>query len=252
MGELTVVVPCFNEARRLDAPALEAFFQAPRVRLVLVDDGSTDETRALLERLAARHAGRCQVLALWPNGGKAEAVRRGLHRALEATPRPEVVGYCDADLATPVEEMLRVAAEVEGPVEVALASRVGLLGRRIERSLSRHYLGRVFATAASLALDLPVYDTQCGAKAFKVTPLLEEALARPFTARWAFDVELLDRLLRPPAPHAGLSAGHIVEVPLMAWRDVKGSKLTAKAMARAGLDVAAVGLRRLARGSTPR
>ena len=81
-------------------------------------------------------------------------------------------------------------------LQVVIGSRVGLLGHDIDRSLRRHYLGRIFATVSSAVLDLPVYDTQCGAKAFRVTPALRAALADPFTSRWAFDVELLGRLRR--------------------------------------------------------
>jgi hypothetical protein len=104
---------------------------------------------------------------------------------------------------------------------------VALLGRDIRRKAYRHYLGRVFATFASLILDAPVYDTQCGAKAFRRTPALEAALGQPFSARWAFDVELIGRLLAgaPGAPAIPLSA--FVEVPLGAWHDVGGSTLRA-------------------------
>ena len=112
-----------------------------------------------------------------------------------------------------------------------------LLGRQIERVAARHYLGRVFATAASLTLDLPVYDTQCGAKFFRRTPALEEALARPFLSRWVFEVELLSRVTR--GPHA-ISVDRIQEEPLLVWRDVAGSKLTNRAKVRAVVDLARI------------
>jgi len=230
-----VVVPCFNEAQRID---LERFLALPRARvgLVFVDDGSTDETLSTLRAFVSGRPG-LTVLALERNGGKGEAVRRGLLHAIEQGATK--VGYLDADLATPPEEMLRVLGSLEGPVEIALGSRVALLGRNVERNVARHYLGRIFATAASQALSLRVYDTQCGAKAFSVTPDLKRALSQPFRSRWVFDVELLRRLL-PPAPRP---TQRIIEVPLLEWRDVKGSKLTPRAMARAAFDLLGLALR---------
>ncbi|MBE2252301.1 MAG: glycosyltransferase [Myxococcus sp.] len=238
-----IVVPCYNEAARIELPRFSAFFDAG-VQLLFVNDGSTDDTGSLLAALVAKHPGQARLHSLARNSGKAEAVRHGLNEALAhgAT----IVGYTDADLATPPPEMLRVLDSVQGTVQVALGSRVALLGRRIERSPRRHYLGRVFATAASLALGVRVYDTQCGAKAFLVTDGLRDALARPFASRWAFDVELLERLLRS-SKDLGMLPSDVVEVPLHEWRDVRGSKLSATAMLKAGLDLASIGVGRALR-----
>jgi len=100
-----------------------------------------------------------------------------------------------------------------------------MLGYDIERSAVRHYLGRVFATAASVILKARVYDTQCGAKLFRVGAALQAALGDPFPDRWSFDVELLARLLYPPPGVPPVAPDQIVEVPLTEWRDVGGSKL---------------------------
>ncbi|HEY7375200.1 MAG TPA: hypothetical protein VIF57_23765, partial [Polyangia bacterium] len=110
----------------------------------------------------------------------------------------------------------------------------------IERSAVRHYLGRVFATAASLILRTRVYDTQCGAKLFRAGPALAEALSAPFLSRWAFDVELLGRLLIGTPGVAPLPLAAIVEVPLAVWHDVEGSKLGLAGMARTARDLALV------------
>ncbi|TMA23794.1 MAG: glycosyltransferase [Deltaproteobacteria bacterium] len=220
MAHSTVVIPCFNEARRLPAERIQALGHHPSVDLVLVDDGSTDGTSLALERICrALPLGKARLLVLERNCGKAEAVRRGLLAALEMG--SDFVAYLDADLATPGEEMLRILGVLEsGSVHAALGSRVAVLGTHIERSATRHYLGRFFATVASLILHLPVYDTQCGAKAFRAGPALAAALSTPFHARWAFDVELIGRLLA-----AGLTAEDFIEVPLRRWVDVAGSRL---------------------------
>ena len=160
------------------------------------------------------------------------------------------VGYADADLSTSPEELSRLAKELEvRGVHVVLGSRVRLLGAQIDRRPLRHYLGRLFASVASLALRLPVYDTQCGAKFFRAGPALRHALAEPFHSRWAFDVELIGRLLR--SPETPLSAADFVEVPLRHWADVNGSKLSPLAALRAGFDLFLIGyrLRRRGRGA---
>lgn len=234
-GARTVwVVPCFNESHRLDTQAwLELIAGDSGVELLFVNDGSTDDTGAMLRALADKHPGRIGVLSLDRNRGKGEAVRRGLVHALDSG--AHIVGYADADLATPVEELRRMLGMLQSRnVSVLLASRVALLGRHIERRAVRHYLGRVLSTAASIVLALPVYDTQCGAKLFKRSTALQGALAMPFLSRWVFDVELLGRLLSGPGR---LRTDEVVEEPLYTWRDKSGSKITPLDMLRAIFDL---------------
>ncbi|HEY6476316.1 MAG TPA: glycosyltransferase [Polyangia bacterium] len=239
---LTVVVPCYNEAERLaEGPLLNFLDACDGASLLFVDDGSTDATAARLGAIAAARPERIAVTSLQPNGGKAEAVRRGMREALERG--AGLVGYLDADLSTPPDELFRLRAAFERPgVEAVLGARVALLGTDIERSAVRHYLGRIFASLAAVILHARVYDTQCGAKLFRASPALDAALASPFLSRWAFDVELLGRLLAgsPAAPGLPLSA--VVEVPLHTWHDVKGSKLGPLAMARTLAELGRIGV----------
>jgi dolichyl-phosphate beta-glucosyltransferase len=235
-----IVVPCFNEASRLDGDRLLALVEEPGVDLLLVDDGSTDGTGGLLAAIAARAPGRVRVLSLSENAGKGEAVRAGMARALEDG--AQLTGYLDADLSTPPAEMLRILKTLAGDERLhgALGSRVLLLGRRIERQAHRHYLGRVFGTAASAILGAPIYDTQCGAKAFRRSAALEAALREPFSSSWAFDVELIGRLLAGDGRAEPVPLASLVEVPLREWRDVKGSKLGGASMLRAAVDLARI------------
>ena len=122
-----------------------------------------------------------------------------------------------------------------------MGSRVQLLGRAINRKSARHYLGRIFATCASLSLGLPVYDTQCGAKLFRRTQALAEALREPFSSRWAFDVELLARLIRPCAGILAIPVARIWEEPLLTWTDVPGSKMRLAAALWTALELARIG-----------
>jgi dolichyl-phosphate beta-glucosyltransferase len=242
---LTVVIPCYNEADRLDEAPLLAFLDGcAEASLLFVDDGSTDATADRLAAIAAARPARIDLVSLRPNGGKAEAVRRGMQTALGRG--AGVVGYLDADLSTPPREIFRLRAAFERPgvaadVQAVLGARVALLGTDIERSAVRHYLGRIFASVAAGILHARVYDTQCGAKLFRASAALDAALATPFLSRWAFDVELLGRLLTGGEGVAALPITAVVEVPLTTWHDVKGSKLSPVAMARSLVDLGRIG-----------
>src|SRR5207249_2480818 len=99
MPRAIVVVPCYNEARRLNVRAIQEFARRTEFAdLLFVNDGSRDETLELLERLNQSHPGRFSLLHLAKNGGKAEAVRQGLLLALRSG--ADYVGFWDADLAT--------------------------------------------------------------------------------------------------------------------------------------------------------
>jgi dolichyl-phosphate beta-glucosyltransferase len=252
MRTLTLVVPCYNEAARLKPADFHAFMERAGLMLLFVDDGSTDSTAEVLEQLCSALNGRGTLLRMPANGGKAEAVRQGMRRALEQG--AEVTGYVDADLATPPAEMLRLQDWLERKSEaVGLGARVRLLGTNIRRRPLRHYLGRIFATLASLILRLPVYDTQCGAKIFARTPALEAALAEPFLSRWAFDVELIGRLCVGTPTVPGLSPERFVEMPLRTWEDVRGSKMRLRDVVRMGSDLVRIAwdLRRRRKSAKP-
>ena len=118
--------------------------------------------------------------------------------------------------------------------QFVLGSRLKRLGASVRRSEVRHYLGRVFATAASLLLSLPVYDSQCGAKAFRAD-VVEVLFRDPFSTRWLFDVELLARLRNQLGRDSLLAS--VIEMPLGAWHDVAGSKLGVAHMAAVPLEL---------------
>ena len=239
----TVVVPCHNEATRLDAEAFLRLASDGGLDLVFVDDGSTDDTACVLGELALLYPDHVRLVGLDENRGKGEAVRWGMRFALEHG--APIVGYYDADMATPAAELLRLVEIIEGysGLSVVMASRVRLLGYDVRRPALRHYLGRLFATASGFALSIPVYDTQCGAKLFRRSATLKAAVEDPFVSRWAFDVELLSRLASGSAGVPGLPADSFLEVPLRAWKHVGGSKLGSGAALRAAIDLLAIARR---------
>lgn len=223
---MVLVIPCFNEAGRLDVGTIRGFLGDEKdVDLVLVDDGSSDATGDRLTEIQEGFEDRVDVLTLPANVGKAEAVRQGILRGLEREPRS--VGFWDADLATPLPAVvaLREVLRERPDAEMVFGARVNLLGREIQRNPWRHYLGRIFATAVSVLLGLPIYDTQCGAKIFRVTPDLPALFAEPFETRWLFDVEILARFIQRRGSAAGAA---IVEYPLERWVDMAGSKVRSR------------------------
>lgn len=223
-GRVMIVVPCYNEEFRLPAAEFRRFFGESQIQFVFVDDGSRDKTIEGLESLRKGREDRVHVLRAPVNRGKAEAVRLGFNFALDQG--AEYIGYWDADLATPLDaipELMAVFAQ-RPDLDMVFGSRVKLLGRYVNRRTSRHYLGRIFATVASMVLQLPVYDTQCGAKIFRVRPGTRALTAEPFLTRWVFDVELIARyILSVGSPQT--AAQRIYEFPLNVWDDVGGSKV---------------------------
>lgn len=227
MDRTIVVIPCYDEAKRLDLHAFRVFVDhIEGVEFLFVDDGSKDDTHAMLEGLKRERPGAIDVMRMAKNSGKAEAVRQGM---LEAISRGcDFVAFWDADLSTGLDEIepFRNIMRDRPEMEMVFGSRVNLLGRHIDRKLSRHYMGRIFATVVATALRLPIYDTQCGAKMFRVTEDVRRVLAEPFISRWIFDVEIIARflVLRRKGPKPAVR-DIIVEKPLQKWTDVDGSKL---------------------------
>ncbi|MBV8807798.1 MAG: glycosyltransferase [Acidobacteriaceae bacterium] len=222
-----VIIPCYNEGSRLDVEQFSTWISCSRdTHLLFIDDGSTDNTLLVLKELRARYRDRITILSCRPNRGKAEAVRAGVLHAIDDF-KPAVVGYWDADLATPLDSIDRflevLAARFE--TEMVFGSRIKLLGRYVERRPIRHYLGRVFATVVSTLLHLAIYDTQCGAKLFRVNRYTREVFGEPFLSKWVFDVEIIARYLNIYGGDPQRLEEKIYEYPLETWVDIAGSKV---------------------------
>ena len=190
--KLSIVVPAFNEAERLGASlrAIVAYLKQRRedTELIVVDDGSNDDTATVAEKSLADSASvATRVIRYEPNRGKGHAVRMGLLAA-----QANIVLFSDADLSTPITE----APKLEDPI---LNSECDLTfgSRALDRSLigvhqpwRREQGGRVFNLIVRVATGLPFWDTQCGFKAFRMNvcrPLIEAAQID----RFGFDVELI-------------------------------------------------------------
>ena len=241
MARLTVVVPCYNEAARLDAATAAGVRRQPARRVVAAGQ------RRLEGRDRARcstgwpreRPGRIAALQLTPNRGKAEAVRAGAARRAGG-------GRRDRRLSR--RRSVDAARGGRRPAGGARPARHPGRDRRAHRHARvRHPAQRGPPLPRPRVRDRGV-DDPAGARlrhavrgqAVPGGPALSDALATPFLSRWAFDVEFLGRLLigTPAVPPLPLHA--IVEVPLPVWHDVKGSKLGSGGMARTLRDLALV------------
>ena len=190
--ELSIVVPAYNEAARLGA-SLDAIVtylkeQREQSEVIVVDDGSTDNTATVAEAsLADSGEVATSVIRYEENRGKGYAARTGLLAA-----RANIALFSDADLSTPITETPKLVDPIRnGKCDLAFGSRA--LDRRligVHQSWRREQGGRVFNLIVRLATGLPFWDTQCGFKAFRMNvcrPLIEAAQID----RFGFDVELI-------------------------------------------------------------
>ena len=219
-----LVIPCFNEEHRLVTREVINCIETLNCVVVLVDDGSTDKTREVLGQLSLQFPECIEVLALPENVGKGEAVRAGFNYAFDRG--ASQVLFCDADFSVGPDDLLRICDTLDKHhgYKAVIGSRVAIVGSHIQRSAFRHYSGRAFATLVSLTLGHQIYDTQCGAKVFTADDDVRRAFSQPFLSRWAFDVEVIGRLLRMGQPEN--SRRVILELPLLSWVEVPGSKIT--------------------------
>lgn len=184
---LSVVFPAYNEQARLPATlaTTERFLSAAGLshEILVVDDGSTDDTAAVVRAASARNP-RIRLIVN-PHRGKGYAVRTG---ALAA--RGQVVLFCDADLSAPVEEMARFPTLLDAQHQIVIASREGQGARRIGEPLYRHIMGRVFNFGVRLIAVPGIQDTQAGFKAF-TRAAAKDLFSRQTIDGFGFDVELL-------------------------------------------------------------
>lgn len=192
---ISVVIPVFNEARRIASTLAQVwrYFESSDAEILIVDDGSTDNT-VQLARDFAKDRPRIRVLAE-KHRGKAATVLTGLEQSVG-----ELVVFMDADLATPLETWERCVQAIQDGASVAIASREGVGADRVAEPWYRHVMGRIFNGLVRLLLLPGIHDTQCGFKVFSRAALadilprqrLYENAREVRSARvTAFDVELL-------------------------------------------------------------
>lgn len=216
MGPLTlsIVLPAYNEAGRIGASLDKITDYAQQhawtVEVIVVNDGSTDNTANIVRQYAKRYP--WLVLIENPgNRGKGFSVRNGMLRA-----RGDILLFSDADLSSPIQEADKLIAALQAGADIAIGSRwVRKELQVVPQPLRRQILGRLFNLALRLVLGLNYKDTQCGFKAFR-RPAAESVFAPQQVETWGFDPELLYL-----AKRAGLRT---VEVPVC-WAHSEGTRL---------------------------
>jgi len=221
---VSVVIPCYNEQDRLNTEAITSFLsERPLARVVFVDDASTDHTFARVTGVAGRLPDQVDVVRLGRNVGKAEAVRAGIQRSLDA--RPEFVAYWDADLSTPLEDLDRLITHANQIPDAIIISVSRTLMARAERSQSkaRFIMSRLFARPAG-TLTGGLSDPQNGAKLLRNGPWLDQATSYPFRTRWLLDIELINRARKYSPPEIDPER-LFAEIPASSWQYKPGSHL---------------------------
>jgi dolichyl-phosphate beta-glucosyltransferase len=213
--QLSIVIPCYNEEVRLPRTIeqIERYLDSKGVsyELILVDDGSTDGTRMVMDAAAQRN-GFVRLKALPRNRGKGRALAEGV-----AASKGAEILITDADLSTPIEEVEKLQAELDDGAGVAIASRA-LRASRVEVSqpIYRVLMGKAFNLLVQAVLLPGIWDTQCGFKLFQAE-VAHDAFAALTTDGFGYDPEVLYR-----AKKRGV---RIAEVPVV-WRNSAPTKVS--------------------------
>ena len=220
---ICIIIPVYNEEKRFKSLAFQEFIEkTPHIFFVFIDDASDDHSYLLIRNLHKKYPYQTATLKNVSNKGKANSIHKGFMYA-KSWMEFNVIGYWDADLSTPLEEisLLLEALRNDPNCIVCMGSRKSTSENNIYRLHWRHLLGRGFTFVSSRLFALPFYDTQCGAKLIR-TPFAYQVCEEPFVSRWLVDIEILLRLkdLYPE--------GKFCEVVLRSWTHQPGSKMRIK------------------------
>ncbi len=221
-----VVIPCYNEEERLLSQQFIEFTDSNLgYHLCFVNDGSTDKTLQVLEKLKKGREDFISVYNCEKNGGKGEAVRQGMLHLIKDT-QLDYIGYLDADLSTDFKDFDDLVKTIESSkFKIVSGSRISRMGANIAKESAREVISLTINLIIRKILGMKFKDTQCGAKIIHrdlVVPVFKDR----FITRWLFDVEIFKRMRKIYGKENAISM--ICEQPLKRWVHVGGSKLSMK------------------------
>jgi len=216
---LFMIVPCFNEEKRINLDYWNKLSEIPNVHWIFVNDGSSDGTKSLLNQIK-----NSSVINLESNSGKAEAIRKGILETFNKN-QSEIFqfGYLDADSAFEIEDVknvIKLSFSKESTYDSYWGSRVALSGRNITRNNLRHILSRILITIFGYRMGNLPYDPQTGFKVFKFNNEQMAIFDKNFKTKWFVDLEILLRF-------KVLNGKDMKtwEEPVNTWKDIEGSKI---------------------------
>ncbi len=221
-----VVIPCYNEEDRLSSTIFQNFTHTNLgYHLCFVNDGSTDNTLAVLEELRKGNEDTISIYNCEKNGGKAEAVRQGvLHMSKD--PQLDYIGYLDADLSTDFRDFDELVQTLENSdFKIVSGSRISRMGADINKESARKIISMTINFIIQRILGMPFKDTQCGAKIMD-REIATSMFNKKFITRWLFDVEIFMRMRKKYGKQKVQQL--ICEQPLKRWIHADGSKLSMK------------------------
>ncbi len=187
---LSVIIPAYNESGRIgdSLEKINSFLESKTIdfEVIVVDDGSSDDTTSVVKESALYKSGRVKLFSNSKNRGKGYSVRKGVDEA-----NGELILFTDADLSTPIYELDNLQTSLDSGFDIAIGSR-SIAGSKVSvrQPLYRQTMGRIFNSFIRLFVGETLVDTQCGFKLFK-RDAAKNLFQRSKIDGFAFDVEIL-------------------------------------------------------------
>jgi glycosyltransferase involved in cell wall biosynthesis len=231
-NKIVVIVPCFNEADRLNLVYFNELRTIQNTIWIFVDDGSTDNTSKILKKFSKEI--NVVNLRIERNVGKSKAIAYGMNFASREFANIGWIGFLDSDGAFTsgdVERIIKMTGTIKR-YDAIYTSRVKMAGRNIKRNNARHIVARLITSLFGLVWrDIP-YDTQSGFKLYKYSNDYNSILIQPFKTKWFFDIEISIRYLKYKENEI-----NVWEEPVSSWFDISGSKINYRQTFRISFEV---------------
>ena len=213
---ICIIVPCYNEENNFHIEEYEKIIsEYSDVLICFVDDGSTDQTKNIINKFLINKSEKIILLSHDGNKGKAEAVRTGITYC-NTEYNHQYIAFLDADLSTSIDECLGLREYLQHEVEFCFSSRIHYFNSKIQIKKHRYFIGRILRPIISKVLNVNIYDTQCGCKLF-TKELSIKLFKDQFISKWLFDIELFARAIKIYGKYNIVNK--MCEVPVKEWID---------------------------------